>query len=450
MSRPDRQLFMFYCTAWCVGRTILPTTNCWLTTIPSMAAEFPGVEHAMLALAGTYVLDYLPDDRVRRRSNNHYNSAVKMLTEALGILRDTTCRTADSEALVASIALLNMMDVISPERRRPKDFPPRWLEGGEVACRILSMTDGGFRYYGPKGPQPSTNRIANTIISSRVVILALPMTPLRYIDTSDERFSFLSAQATERATRQIHGACGCSPRLLQRFAQITDIASMQEEDKYQSVYLSSMIKRMRIELRNLRQWSPVPDEARSLDPLAQKEHEGYPSTEALLEACMEKIEPGQHLVTDKISMTFLTAEAWRLAAIIYFELRVLRLPRRHKQVIANFEMLAACIRLMPTSGPLFTAQAPFFPVFLLGLMAPIQPPGLRRCAYDWFESVTSTSCRSSVPPAFDAMKRIQKWIDGQHSDGGDDDLPEIIGHRRPWWEDIVHYIKSEEGVLCLV
>jgi hypothetical protein len=187
---------------------------------------------------------------------------------------------------------------------------------------------------------------------------------------------------------------------------------MQEEDKYQSVYLSSMIKRMRIELRNLRQWSPVPDEARSLDPLAQKEHEGYPSTEALLEACMEKIEPGQHLVTDKISMTFLTAEAWRLAAIIYFELRVLRsetdrddaqchpfltvdrLPRRHKQVIANFEMLAACIRLMPTSGPLFTAQAPFFPVFLLGLMAPIQPPGLRRCAYDWFESVTSTSCRS--------------------------------------------------------
>jgi hypothetical protein len=56
----------------------------------------------------------------------------------------------------------------------------------------------------------------------------------------------------------------------------------------------------------------------------------------------------------------------------------------------------------------------------------------------------------SVPPAFDAMKRIQKWIDGQHSDGGDDDLPEIIGHRRPWWEDIVHYIKSEEGVLCLV
>lgn len=379
-----------------------------------MAEKFPGVEHAMLALAGTYVLDYLPDDRVRRRSNDHYNKAVEKLTKALKSPTNSTKQTADSEALVASIALLNMMDVISPERRRPKDFPPRWLEGGEVACRILSMTDGGFRYYGPSGPQPSTNRIANTIISSRVVILALPMTPLKYIDPSDERFSFLSAQATERATRQIHGACGCSPRLLQRFAQITDIASMQEEDKYQSVYLSSMVKRMRIELRNLRQWVPLPDETRVKDPLAPKEHEGYPSTEALLEACEGKLGPGQHLVTDKISMSLLTAEAWRLAAIVYFECRVLRsvpsngckvteipcadgenrLPRSHKQVIANFELLAACIRLMPTSGPLFTAQAPFFPVFLLGLMAPKQPAALRHCAYNWFDAVTSTSCRS--------------------------------------------------------
>lgn len=278
----------------------------------------------MLALAGTYVLDYLPDDRVRRRSNNHYNRAVEMLTNALNVLGASIQRAADSEALVASIALLNMMDVISPERRRPKDLPPRWLEGGEVACRILSMTDGGFRYNNLKGPQPSSNRIANTIISSRVVILALPMTPLKYIDTTEERFSFLSALPTERATRQIHGACGCSPRLLHRFAQITEVASMQEEDEFHSVYLSSIIKRLRLELRNLRQWSPMPDEDGNQDPSSRRDHDGYPSTEALLEACDNNLEPGQQIVRDKISMTFLTAEAWKIAAIIYFQCRVLR------------------------------------------------------------------------------------------------------------------------------
>jgi hypothetical protein len=48
------------------------------------------------------------------------------------------------------------------------------------------------------------------------------------------------------------------------------------------------------------------------------------------------------------------------------------------------------------------------------------------------------------------MKRIQRWIDNHFFDEACDDLPEVIGHRRPWWEDIVYYIKSEEGVLCLV
>jgi hypothetical protein len=123
---------------------------------------------------------------------------------------------------------------------------------------------------------------------------------------------------------------------------------MQEEDKYQSVYLSSMIKRMRIELRNLRQWSAIPEEVVSKDPLAQKEHEGYLSTEALLEACEEKLGVGQHLVKDKISMTFLTAEAWRLAAIVYFECRVLR-SESSDECIASGSLYANSMQVAPKS-----------------------------------------------------------------------------------------------------
>lgn len=53
---------------------------------------------------------------------------------------------------------------------------------------------------------------------------------------------------------------------------------------------------------------------------------------------------------------------------------------------------------MPTSGYQFTAQAPLFPVFLLGMLATV--PEHAKIAQKWFDNVTSTPVRSvriSVP-----------------------------------------------------
>lgn len=69
-----------------------------------------------------------------------------------------------------------------------------------------------------------------------------------------------------------------------------------------------------------------------------------------------------------------------------------RLPRDHPDVIANLSYLAKCISIMPTSGYQFTAQAPLFPVFLLGMLATVaEHAGV---AQDWFDSVTSAPVRS--------------------------------------------------------
>lgn len=69
-----------------------------------------------------------------------------------------------------------------------------------------------------------------------------------------------------------------------------------------------------------------------------------------------------------------------------------RLPRNYPDVVANLANLADCIRIMPTSGPAFTAQAPLFPVFLLGLLATV--PKHKSIAESWFERVTQTPVRS--------------------------------------------------------
>ena len=54
--------------------------------------------------------------------------------------------------------------------------------------------------------------------------------------------------------------------------------------------------------------------------------------------------------------------------------------------------LEICIRIMPTSGKHFTAQAPLFPVFLLGLLAVV--PLHKSTAMSWFDDVVKVPVRS--------------------------------------------------------
>ena len=146
-----------------------------------------------------------------------------------------------------------------------------------------------------------------------------------------------------------------------------------------------------------------------------------------------------------------------------------RLPRTHPAVLENMADLAHCIRIMPTSGTQFTAQAPLFPVFLLGLVA-VDVAHKKQC-YRWFHQVVSTPVRSvsigaspdhlslsltifqSVPPLFMALQRIWGWIDEEFppvSHQAALDVDPKLGLRDAWWERLVQQVdKTEPEVLCL-
>jgi hypothetical protein len=53
-----------------------------------------------------------------------------------------------------------------------------------------------------------------------------------------------------------------------------------------------------------------------------------------------------------------------------------------------------CIDRMPRSGPLFTSQSPFFPVFVMGLVS--HRLEHRRIVRKWFEEVLSRAPARSV------------------------------------------------------
>ena len=58
--------------------------------------------------------------------------------------------------------------------------------------------------------------------------------------------------------------------------------------------------------------------------------------------------------------------------------------------------LSSCIRIMPTDGPLFTAQAPLLPIFLLGSLAIDQEQ--RQVSEKWFEQVVAAPVLSVSLP----------------------------------------------------
>lgn len=67
------------------------------------------LRNALLSLACTYILDYLPDEKLRVRANDYYHAAVTELDKMLSNPDELAVGKGDD--LVGCIALLNMHDV---------------------------------------------------------------------------------------------------------------------------------------------------------------------------------------------------------------------------------------------------------------------------------------------------------------------------------------------------
>ncbi|KAF5981589.1 hypothetical protein FBULB1_4700 [Fusarium bulbicola] len=403
---------------WCPGRSVLRDTNFWLKDLAPMHGN-EGIMQAIICLAGIYIYDYVPDERLRQRINQRYVEADQNYIAHLNAPESREVRKG--QEVITMTVLLSMLDVVLTERRRKKPDKPRWLEGFRQGEYFLQATDPGARYWKPNNVQYNTLRISQSIIVGRGVILAQPMmalpSPQSFNPEAEAgRFSWL-LYGTEDDMFEVHGGC----RLKQ---------------EPESTVVPITAKFLLRELSEIRQWSREDKDWE----LARK----HPPT---IDWARDKADT--FIIDSNQIMTEVTAEAWRIAAIIYHQCRLLRLPRNHPEVLANLQDLACCIRIMPTSGPHFTAQAPLLPVFFLGLLA--TETVHKDVSMDWFEQVVQTPVRSSVPPLYGALLRIWGWIDEEVKIPRDPTaLSEDIGKRYPWWEHFVaKVLETEEETLCL-
>ncbi|KJZ78614.1 hypothetical protein HIM_02005 [Hirsutella minnesotensis 3608] len=436
MDQTDRKFWTFYIRNWCPGRSVLLETNLWLKDFAQMHKS-DGVRAAIQSLAGIYIYDYQPIDSIRKRVNERFCEAELRFSR---LLNDPTTGQNEGLAneLITMAVILSMQDIVLTERRLRKPHNPRWLSGFKHGETFLQATDHGSRFWKRSNAQLSSLRISQSIIVGRAMILAQPMMRLPSPDTFDpeyetSRFGWL-LYGTEQDMYQIHGGCGFSKKLLHMMSQITYCAARLQQDPG-NIVVPTTTQYLHAELIQMRQWSPE-----------SKDWETAKAGPSVTE--WVRSVPDGYMIGSSAEMTDVTAEAWRLMAIVYLQCRVLRIPRNHPAVLENLSDLARCIRIMPTSGYQFTAQAPLFPVFLLGMLGTAAEH--RNVSRHWFDEVVSTPVRSSVPPLYEVLQRIWQWIDIEIEPPASVELANHIGLRHAWWEQLVREVdRRENEVLCL-
>ena len=162
--------------------------------------------------------------------------------------------------------------------------------------------------------QLDTLRISQSVIVGRAVILAQPMMPLPDPETFDseaevERFGWL-LYGSPQDVYEVHGGCGFSKKLLHIFSQITFCAARLQQDP-KTPMIPRAADRLYHVLSEMRQWS-----RESTDWETAKRDPQPISWIATA--------PENYTITTSQQMTDVTAEAWRLAAMLYLQCRLLR------------------------------------------------------------------------------------------------------------------------------
>jgi hypothetical protein len=93
---------------WCPGRSVLSKTNLWLKNLtPTHNNE--GILHAIQSLAGVYVYDYLPDERMRQLINQRYVVADQYFSTLLNTPEST--ENGKGQEVITMAVLLSLQDV---------------------------------------------------------------------------------------------------------------------------------------------------------------------------------------------------------------------------------------------------------------------------------------------------------------------------------------------------
>ena len=230
---------------------------------------------------------------------------------AIMSMQDVSDGRAASDRVIDNLILCQ---VILTERWRKKQYIARWLQYFKRGQKLLQIFNPDSRFW-KNNVQHTSLRISLTVIIGRAVILSQPMTELSPASSMNpkqevKRFDWLLF-GTEEEMYEIHGGCGFSKKLLHIISQITYCAARLQQEK-ESPVVPVTAHFLHKELRDMRLWS---SESSVCEAVAVHDHLTIDWVRQVV---------GGYIINDSETMTCVTAEAWRIAAIIYLQCRVMR------------------------------------------------------------------------------------------------------------------------------
>ncbi|KAL5119062.1 hypothetical protein ACEQ8H_002986 [Pleosporales sp. CAS-2024a] len=301
----EQTLMDFYINGICPGRTVSTQQNAYTAMLPISSACL-STRYALLSLSASYLCEYLPSQKEIYHQAELYYS-----TQALKTLTAQISSGQNYDGALATSMLLMHHAAVNSE-----DSPLCWSCHANVFDTI---------------PSELFNHHSDAALFIRTQ-LALARTAQTCFQLQNTHFHSLEKEKWYEGTptveaQQISVTLGLSPQLLFLISSVTSLAT----DTTSSNRLM-YAQLQETQLQNLKQWTNEVQSAES---------------EVLLA----------------------TAEAFRLAALIYLRCRLYGFTRFHPSILELSDSLHTVLLSLPVKGNLYTAIYPVWPVFIAAVTA---------------------------------------------------------------------------------
>jgi hypothetical protein len=318
----ERTLTDFYINGICPGRTVATQSNTYISML-QVANTCLSTRYALLSLSASYICEYLPSQK-----ETYHQAELYYSTQALKSLTAQISNGQNYDGALATSMLLMHHGAINSE-----DSPLCWSFHANVFDTI---------------PSDLVNHHSDTALFIRTQ-LALSRTAQTCFQLQNTQFHSLEKKnwyedMPSSEAQQICVTLGLSPQLLFLISSVTSLAA-DTASPNRTMYAQLQ----ETQLQNLKQWT---SEVQS----AEKE------------------------------VLLATAEAFRLAALIYLRCRlygyvgsstayqdwlltIRRFTRFHPSILELSDSLHTVILSLPVKGSLYTAVYPIWPLFIAAVTA---------------------------------------------------------------------------------
>ncbi|KAF2181851.1 hypothetical protein K469DRAFT_671104 [Zopfia rhizophila CBS 207.26] len=380
-SDTEHLLIDFYIKGICPGRTPIKSSNTYLSLL-RVADTCESTRFALLSLSASYIGEYLHSEKER-----YHQADLYYMTQALQALARQISNGESYDAALATSMLLMHHDAVN----NTDESSLCW------SCHANIFDTTPTEYFSHHSDPALFIRHQLVLARTAQTAFKLQNTQLHSLEVKN----WYEGTPPGEATR-ICGILGLSPQLLFLISSVTSLVSDNKGPMKAHRQVYAQLQES--QLQNLQQWTnEVSGEAQQV--------------------------------------VMATAEAHRLAALIYMRCRLYGFTRFNPAIMELNTALVSLILSLPVKGSLYTAIYPIWPLFIAAVTASADK---RELLYQRVVPIREGD-KSTLPAVLQRVSSLRIWLANQ----------DPTSHRRDgWWDEMLEPGNSTNAVpanrlLCL-